>query len=125
MIEQVKSKITDAFQHFNKKYGIPMNDVRIKITKSNGSLNFVVMNKKADLAATDLKEIVGSATMLLAGNAIRTSLHRSVEQVINESGLSEESANIRFHPASDYSPKAHLFDGGKAIKNIEIEKLLN
>ena len=126
MIEKIKSTITDAFKNFNAKHGIPMKDIRIKITKNNGSLNYFLMNQSQAIAATELKEIVGSTAMLLAGSTIRTKLHNSVEKVINENGLNEENADVQFlFSTTTFSPIAKLYNNGQPVKDIDIEKLLN
>lgn len=121
MIEQVKTSITKAFEHFNKKDGVAMNDIRVRIVKTNGSLNYTLMNKTDDIRSTTLSEMVGAMTALLA----QSSLHSSIERLIKENGLDESVANVRVYPLPDFSPSAYLYENGKPLKPIDIEKLIN
>jgi hypothetical protein len=121
MVEQVKSSITKAFKHFNTKDGIEMNNIRVKIVKSNGELHYTLMNKTENVRTTTLTEMVGAMHSLLAKNQ----LHSSVERLIKESGLNESEANVRLYPLPDNSPSAYLYENGKPLKPIEIEKLIN
>lgn len=120
MIEQVKSSITKAFKHFNTKDGIEMNKIRIKIVKSNGALDFTLMNKTEIVRKTSLTEMVGAMTSLLATNQ----LHSSIKSLIEENGLNENIANVRLYPLPDNSPSAYLYENGKPLKPIDIEKLI-
>ena len=121
MIEQVKSKMTEAFHHFNKKDGIRMDSIRIKIVKNDSLLGFTLMNKTDKVRDTDLSEMIGVMASMLA----KGELYKSVEKLINENGLDEKEACVKIYPAENLSPLVHLFNNGKALKSVEIEKLLN
>jgi len=121
MVEKVKSRITKAFMHFNIKDGIEMGDIRVKIIKQNGALDFTLMNKTEIVRETSLKEMVGAMTSML----VSSHLQDSVTKVIQENGLDERVANVRLYPLPDNSPSAYLYREGKPFRKIEIEKLIN
>lgn len=125
MVEQVKSRITEAFHNFSKKDGIQINNIRVKIVKTGSELDFELLNKKQYVRKTDLNEIVGSMTMLMFGAAIKKQLFESVDGLINENELSAEGASFKIYPDNDYSPLVHLFNNKKSYKSIKIENLLN
>lgn len=120
MIEQVKSSITKAFKHFNTKDGIEMKHIRVKIVKSNGALDYTLMNKTEIVRKTNLTEMVGAMNSLLAKNK----LYSSVKSLIEENGLNESVANVRLYPLPDNSPSAYLYENGKPLMPIDIEKLI-
>jgi len=121
MVEQVKASMTKAFEHFSVKDGIIMKDVRVKITKKGGSLDFDLMNKTEIVRKTSLKEMVGAMTAML----VQSHLTDSVAKTIRDNGLTEREANLRIYPLADNSPSTYLYREGKPFLKIDIEKLIN
>ncbi|NRA13446.1 MAG: hypothetical protein HRT57_15990 [Crocinitomicaceae bacterium] len=121
MIEQVKSSITKAFERFNQKDGIAMKDIRIKIVKNNGALEYTLMNKIDVVRPTSLTEMIGAMNSVLA----KSTLHSSMEKLIKENGLDERMANLRLYPLGDNSPSSYLYNQGQPLKQIDISTLIN
>jgi len=127
MVERVKLEITKAFSLFNKKDKIEMQDIRIKIVKNNGSLEYTLMQKDSEtnsvrkIRPTTLAEMIGFMYAMVA----ESKLYGSIKEVLKENNLEETQAYVVLSPLADYSPSASLISNGRMIKKIEIEKLIN
>jgi hypothetical protein len=121
MIEQVKSSITKAFEHFNQNDGIAMKDIRIKIVKNNGELEYALMSSTNVVRPTTLKEMIGAMNSML----VKSTLHSSMAKIIKDNGLDERMANLRLYPLGDNSPSSYLYNQGKPLKQIDIGTLIN
>ena len=121
MIEEIKSKITEAFEHFRDEDGIEMKNIRVKIEKQNGKLKFYLLDKTKVLRDTNLKEMLGFTTALM----VQLPLYNAVKRTLETNGLDENNAHIRLFPLPDNSPSTFIFNDGKALKQVEIEELLN
>lgn len=123
MVEEVKSKITEAFHHFNKKDGIDMNKIKVKIVSQFGVLAYSLMNGDVKVRKTEFDEMINIG-FLFQGMA-KTKMQNSVNNIINDNGLSQSSASIIIFPNNDNSPIVHLYKDGEMFKEIEIENLIN
>lgn len=121
MIQQVKAQITKAFVNFSKKDGLPMQEMRVRLTIFNEKLNYYLLHNKEEVRKTDLTEMVGFTYALLAEGKLTD----SVKKTIIENNVNESTANVRLYLLKDDSPAAYLFDAGKPIKQIDIDKLIN
>lgn len=121
MVQQVKQQITKAFENFNKKDGLNMQEMRVKMEVNNGELKYFLLNKTELVRVTSLNEMVGNMYAMIA----KGKLTDSVKKTISENSVNEATANVRLYLLPDNSPSAYLFDGGKPIVQVDIDKLIN
>lgn len=128
MIEQIKEKITGAFRYFKEKDGIEINNVRIKIVKNNGRLNYFLLNGVKKVRETDMVEMIKLnflENLVVDLKDVELKIYNSMKEIIEENKLNENSASVVMYPAQNYSPCAYLYNNGKPLKQIDIEKLIN
>jgi len=120
MIEQVKTKLTAAFESFSKTDGIKVQDVRIRIIKNKDKLKYSLLNKSTFVRDTSLSEMFGGLIAMMA----KSELQASMASIIDENNLDETVTNVKVYPLPDNSPSMYLYNEGKAVKQLNIEELL-
>lgn len=124
MVEQVKEKITEAFHHFNKKDGIVISDIRIKmIVKINGKVKYMLMNREGKVRDVEFDEVVNLGFMFQS--MAKSKFDGAIKKVISENGLPQMSANVIILPNQDISPLVYLYNGASKVKDVEIGELIN
>jgi len=124
MVEQVKAKMIEAFHHFNKKDGIEIKNIKIKITSQFGKISYFLLKGNEQVRKTEFDEMISGLNFLIKGMA-KSEFEGSVNKVIAEGGVPQNSANIIISPDNNHNPLVYLFNNNQEVKLIELEKLLN
>ena len=121
-----KMIFTQAFKKLSKSEKIEIENMRIKVMKNNGSLNYSLLNKTECVRDLTFKEFADNRLFSLLGGSetIENYIYQGVKNLITDNKLSETTANLRVFIGANETPNAYLFDDNKILNKIDLTTLL-
>ena len=99
-------------------------DLRIKISKPNGSLKYEIMKRSDVLEETNIATALNLNTVVAfyVGNKLKAIF----ESVSKEYNLPENKMNVRIYTKQDdCEPSLYLFDEATAKAQLDLNKFIN
>ena len=121
-----KMIFTQAFKKLSKSDKIEIGDMRIKVMKNNGSLNYSLLNKTESIRSLRFDEFADNPLFALLGGTeqVEKHIYHGVKNMITAHNLNENRANLRVFVGANEMPSAYLFDNDKILNKIDLTTLL-
>jgi len=117
----IKDTLKSAIRSLSSKYGVGEKEVRLKISKPDGSLSYEIMKNSEILDKTNVATALNLNTVVafMVGNRLNT----IIDSLSKEYGVPESTINVRIYTKTDdCEPLLYLFDGINAKSPLDIEK---
>lgn len=124
----IKGQVKTALRKLSERESISVTSMRIAIIKENGHLNYKLMEGSTIKREITLKEVLNIKKVDVLGKEkiVFKFLHKNMGRLIEKEQLDERNVNVRLYldAGNNHDPSAYLFNGGKAVKPINIDELL-
>jgi hypothetical protein len=129
MVNQlIKRELKSALRRMSEKNKVHHEALRLMITKPNGSLGYYILDGSEIISPETIDNIlgIGKIDVMNKREVVPNFLSDAIVRLSNENDINVTEANIRIYANNgSFEPKAHLFNGAKAVKEIEIENLID
>lgn len=119
----IKDTLKNAIRSLSTKYEVGQKEVRLKISKPDGSLKYEIMKNSETLGDTNVATALnlGSVVAFMVGNRLNT----IVDSLVKEYGVPEKTINVRIYTKTDdCEPLLYLFDGVTPKTALDIDKFI-
>lgn len=118
----IQGKLKTAIAKLSEKHNLSIKDIRIKISRIGGKLNYDIMRKGEVLENVTLAQALNlnAFETFMANNK----LEQIFERLSNVNSVPQERMNVRIYTESDdCSPLFYLFDGTEAKRSLSYNEI--
>lgn len=121
---EIDVKLQRALLNLSKKFNIVPTELRIRISKPKGSLEYEIMQNAEIVRETNLATALN--LNYLEAFAVSVKLDSVFSDLSKQNGLDVNNMNVRiFTKTDDCYPSLYLFDGTSPKKALRLEELGN